>query len=103
MLPFLARLLVHGAFRDYHTIEELLSIMPPEGEMLQLYWRDELLDNPFFKNQSTKNSEEKIETADAFSKRLRALGLRAGYPKPPTVHDFRAEGLYWIGMCAIVS
>ena len=103
MLPFLARLLVHGAFRDYHTIEELLSILPPEDEMLQLYWRDELLDTPFFKKQSNMDSEEKIETAGAFSNRLRALGFRAGYARPPTGHDFRAEGLYWIGMCAIVS
>lgn len=97
MLPFLARLLVHGAFRDYDTIEELLDIIPPEDEMLQLHWRAELLDTPFFKAQSTQNSGERIETADAFSKRHRAWGLRAGYPKPPTGHDFRAEGLYWVG------
>lgn len=31
MLPFLARLLVHRAFRDYNTVEELLSITPPRG------------------------------------------------------------------------
>lgn len=37
MLPLLARLLVHGAFRDFRTIEGLLQIMLPEGEMLQLY------------------------------------------------------------------
>ena len=37
MLPLLARLLVHGAFRDFRTIEELLQIVLPEGEMLQLY------------------------------------------------------------------
>ncbi|KAF5601402.1 hypothetical protein FPANT_1773 [Fusarium pseudoanthophilum] len=27
----------------------------------------------------------------ALSRRLRALGFRAGYARPPTVHDFRAE------------
>ena len=98
MLPYLARLLVHGAFRDVRTMKELLSIVPPEGEMMQLYWKDELLDKPFYKSQSA----EKIETAGAFSNRLRALGFRAGYPKPPTVHDFRAEGLYWIGAYTIL-
>lgn len=101
MLPFLARLVVHGAFRDYDTIEELLNIKPPDDEMLQLHWKDELLDTPFFKAQSTRNSGERIETAAAFSKRFRAWGLRAGYPKPPTGHDFRAEGLYWIGTTLI--
>ncbi|KAK5311125.1 hypothetical protein LTR93_011817 [Exophiala xenobiotica] len=75
MLPFLARLLVHRAFRDYGTIEELLSIIPAEDEMLQLHWKDELLDAPFLKAQSTKDSEERIETADAFSKRHRAWGF----------------------------
>lgn len=103
MLPFLARLLVHQAFRDYDTVEELLSIVPPESEMLQLYWKEDLLDTPFFKSQSAQNSEEKIEIAAAFGKRLRALGFSAGYLKPPTVHDFRAEGLYWIGMYPINS
>lgn len=97
ILPFLARLIVHGAFRDYDTIEELLGILPPEDEMLQLHWKDELLDTPFFKARSSRNSEERIETAGAFSKRQQAWGHRAGYPKPPTGHDFRAEGLYWIG------
>ncbi|EXJ88025.1 hypothetical protein A1O1_04952 [Capronia coronata CBS 617.96] len=96
MLPFLARLLVHGAFRDYDTIEELFGIIPPDDEMLQLHWKDEVLDTPFFKAQSSKSSTDRIETADAFSKRNRALGLRAGHSKPPTGHDFRAEGLYWI-------
>lgn len=103
MLPFLARLLAHGGFRDYCTIEELLSIVPPEGEMLQLYWKEELLDTPFFQSQPSNGSAEKIETAAAFSKRNRALGFRAGYPKPPTVHDWRAEGLYWIGAYVMLS
>lgn len=65
--------------------------------MLQLFWKDDLLDTPFFKVQSARMSEDRIETANAFSKRYRAWGLRAGYLRPPTGHDFRAEGLYWVG------
>ncbi|KIW99556.1 uncharacterized protein Z518_11295 [Rhinocladiella mackenziei CBS 650.93] len=83
MLPFLARLVVHGAFRDYDTIKQLFRISPPEDEMLQLHWKDELLDTPFFKAQFTKDFEERIETAGAFSKIHRAWGASA-------------EGLYWI-------
>ena len=49
MLPFLARLLAHSAFKDYSTVEKLLSIVPKEGEILPLAWKDELLKTPFFK------------------------------------------------------
>lgn len=48
MLLYLARLLVYGAFRDVSTVEELLSIVLLEGEMMQLYWKIELLDKPFY-------------------------------------------------------
>ncbi|KAK3364947.1 hypothetical protein B0T24DRAFT_598267 [Lasiosphaeria ovina] len=75
MLPFLARLLAHGAFRDYDSIHDLLNMVPREDEMLVLEWKDDLLETPFFKSQSTDN----IETARAFGARQRLLGLRAGY------------------------
>lgn len=93
MLPILAMLIAAKAFRDYDTIEELLDIVPPEEEMLHLQWKESVLGTPFFKSMSAR---EKIEKANAFSFRLRALGFRTGYPRPPTIHDFRAEGLYWI-------
>ncbi|KAH8659479.1 hypothetical protein BGZ61DRAFT_499816 [Ilyonectria robusta] len=94
MLPFLARLLAYEAFRDYKTIEDLLTIVPPEDEMLVLQWKDDLLETPFFKSQSTDN----IETAAAFSHRQRLLGLRAGYATPPRHHDIRAEGLHLMNL-----
>jgi len=94
MLPFLARLLAHKAFRDYKTIDELLKIVPREDEMLVLQWRDDLIETPFFKSQS----KDTIETATAFSHRQRLLGLRAGYATPPRHHDIRAEGLYLMSM-----
>ena len=99
MLPILAMLIAAKAFRDYDTIEELLDIVLPEEEMLYLQWKESVLSTPFFKSMSAR---EKIEKANAFSFRLRALGFRTGYPRPPTIHDFRAEGLYWIGMYAVI-
>ncbi|KAK0747306.1 hypothetical protein B0T21DRAFT_300960, partial [Apiosordaria backusii] len=96
MLPILAILIATKAFKDYETIEDLLDIQPSEGEMIHLQWKESVLDLPFFKSMSARGTPGKIETATAFSKRLRLLGFRAGYPRPPTIHDFRAEGLYWI-------
>ncbi|OCL06329.1 hypothetical protein AOQ84DRAFT_399062 [Glonium stellatum] len=72
MLPILAILIAAKAFRDYDTIKELLNI--------------------------SMSIREKIEKANAFSFRLRALGFRTGYSRLPTIHDFRAEGLYWIDL-----
>jgi hypothetical protein len=48
MLPFLARLLVYGASRDYYTVEDLLGITPPEGEMLVVQWKEELSRDTIF-------------------------------------------------------
>ncbi|KAL2273120.1 hypothetical protein FJTKL_04930 [Diaporthe vaccinii] len=96
MLPILAIAIAAKAFRDCDTIEDLLALEPVEGAMLHLQWKDSVLEQPFFKTLSSRRAQGKIETAGALSKRLRALGLRAGYINPPTIHDFRAEGLYWI-------
>jgi hypothetical protein len=89
-------MLALDAFRDYSTTEELFDIVPSsEDEVVQIHWKEELLDTPFFISQSTKGTD-KIETAAAFSKRHPDLSRRAGFPKPSTIHNWRAEGLYLI-------
>ncbi|KAK3169331.1 hypothetical protein OEA41_008714 [Lepraria neglecta] len=92
VLTMLARAIADHAFRDYSTMEELLEIEPPEDEMYHLRQNESVLSKPFF--QVISNGE--MEKADTFSRRLRELGVRAGYLRPPTIHDFRAEGLYLI-------
>jgi len=94
VLTMLARAIADHAFRDYSTMEELLAIEPPENEMYHLRQHESVLDRPFFPVISTGE----MEKADTFSRRLRELGIRAGYLRCPTIHDFRAEGLYLIGM-----
>lgn len=95
----LARAIADNAFRDYSTMEELLDIKPPEDEMYHLRQSDGVLDKSFFHVISTGD----MEKADTFSRRLRELGARAGYLRPPTIHDFRAEGLYLVGMFPLFS
>lgn len=92
VLTMLARAIADHAFRDYSTMEELLAIEPPEDEMYHLRQHESVLDKPFFHVISTGE----MEKADTFSRRLRELGVRAGYLRCPTIHDFRAEGLYLI-------
>jgi hypothetical protein len=98
MLFILAILVAKRAFKDYETIDELLDLVPPNGEMYPLQWSKSVVDLPFFESMSAKALPGKIENASAFSNRFRGLGSRSGYPQPPTVHDFRAIGLYLIGM-----
>jgi hypothetical protein len=99
-VPYLVMLLARRPFRDYEILKEFLSITPiMEQRAFQIHWKEELLDTPFFLGQSTKGAR-KIESAGAYSKRHRDLGHRAGFPNPPIMHDWRAEGLYLIGAYA---
>ncbi|KAH8799672.1 hypothetical protein F5884DRAFT_113557 [Xylogone sp. PMI_703] len=96
LLFILAILIAKRAFKDYETVEELFSLVPPDGEMYPLQWSERVVDQPFFESMSARASPGKIENASAFSKRFKSLGYRSGYPRPPTIHDFRAVGLYLI-------
>ncbi len=99
VLTMLARAIADNIFRDYSTIEELLDIKPPEDKIYHLRQSDGVLDKPFFHVISTGE----IKKADIFSRRLRELGVHAGYLRPPTIHDFRAEGLYLVGIFPLFS
>ena len=92
VLTMLVKAVADDAFRDYRTVEELLEIEPLDEEMHHLGFKKDVLNKPFF-----EVSTGKIQKANTFGKHLRDLGSRAGYVRPPTVHDFRAEGLYLIG------
>ncbi|KAK5188855.1 hypothetical protein LTR96_010859 [Exophiala xenobiotica] len=92
ILPKLAMCLARGAFRDYKTIDDVFNIpAPPEKEVYQLFWEPSICNCPFYEGATTE-----IEKANSYSTRLNDLGRRADYVKPPTIHDFRAEGLHLI-------
>ncbi|KAK8028127.1 hypothetical protein PG991_005183 [Apiospora marii] len=95
-----------GAFRDYRGIEGLYKLLdlddiPPFSGFRAIQWNPEVRDTPVFRGapQSTGEREERrMMKAHMLSKELRALGIRSGCPDPPTLHDFRAEGLTKIDM-----
>jgi hypothetical protein len=96
----LAIFLSRRAFRDYKTLQELFAVTPTqEHRAFQIHWEEDLLEAPVFLNQSTKGAK-RIENAGAFGSRHRECGIRAGFPVPPTIHDWRAEGLFLTGMHA---
>ena len=70
--------------------------------MVQLHWEDDLRDTPLFLSQSAKGTKG-VENAGAFGSRPRECGTQPGFPVPPTVHDWRAEGLFLTGMYGSLS
>lgn len=48
-------------------------------------------------NRTSPLQDGGIDSARVSSQRIRDLGFRIGYARPPTIHDFRAEGLHLIG------
>jgi hypothetical protein len=92
MIPILAMLVACGRLRDCNTVDEILAIpAPPEDELYTLEWKAP--ECPLF-----EGLDGLIQKAATLARILRELGKRAGYYVTPTMHDFRAEGLYLIGM-----
>ena|SRR5947207_1702116 len=91
--------LARRAFRDYKTIDDVLDIpAPPEKETYQLHWDSSVQECPFYDGGTGE-----IEKENTYSTRLSNIGRRADYVIPPTIHDFRAEGLYLIGGSTFLS
>ena len=81
--------LANNAFRDHNTLEQILAIIPPEGEAtIVIEWDPDKVDEPVF-----KGSNGKIEKAKAFGRSLAHVGRRAGYEQNITIHDSRREVL----------
>ncbi|KAJ4469605.1 hypothetical protein J3R30DRAFT_3303908 [Lentinula aciculospora] len=92
ILTHLAIFIARKAFHDFKTIDKLLALKPSnDEEMFLLAWDPDLLDKPIYQR------DRKIDSASTLTTRLRALGKRAGYAVPLTIHDFHAEALFLIG------
>lgn len=57
-----------------------------------LAWMGPMLDTPPYQWDNGW-----IDSARVFIQRVRDLGFRAGYARPPTIHGFQAEDLHLIG------
>ncbi|KAI1655474.1 hypothetical protein F4813DRAFT_160421 [Daldinia decipiens] len=92
LLFFLVIFCVNGALRDYRGEQGLFKLLDlklcEDTPMMRIHWHRSVLNQPLFTGMSGK-----ILRAREVSEGLRALGIRSGFPKPPTFHDFRAEGL----------
>ena len=60
-------------------MDDLLAIDPPEEEMFRLEWDPHIIDTSLY-----QRDDGVIDSARVFSRRIRDLGFRAGYARPPT-------------------
>lgn len=97
MLTRVAILLAKGAFRDYKTVDQLLSVEPGDEDIVRIEWHSDFVDRPVY-----ERDDGHIWLSRTYCERLRAAGIRAGFPSI-TNHDFRAEVLRAIGEVALVS
>ncbi|KAH7009366.1 uncharacterized protein B0I36DRAFT_257810, partial [Microdochium trichocladiopsis] len=90
MLFHLAFLLAKNALEGYETIDKLFAKRPFSGDRISIIpWRKGIEDEPFYPSAFSKG----VERAGPISRRIRELGIRAGYAEPPRTHDFRAGSL----------
>ncbi len=89
----LAKVIANHAFKDYSIMKKLLKIESSKNEMYHFRQNESVLSKPFFHVVSI----DEMEKVDTFNRRLRELGVRVEYLRLPTIHDFRAEGLYLVG------
>lgn len=93
---FLAIFCADGALRDYRGVEGLIKLLElqvaPGQPAVQIRWHPDVLSKPIFKGNS-----QRVLTSNAFSRELREVQVRAGFPEPSGLHGFRAEGLTKIG------
>lgn len=85
-----------GALRDFKGQEGLRRLLeldvPPNEPCIIIDWDPKALCKPVF-----TNSKGQLLTGASMSSYLRPMLIRAGFPDPPQMQDFRAEGLTRIG------
>ena len=90
----LAISLAAGAFKRYHSIEEILAVQPPADQQYwALEWADHVSDLPVFPTMTSEGSTKEIQSGTSFNKQLRDVCTRAGMAQPGTIHSSRRESL----------
>jgi len=94
LLPALVIACANDAFLDYHSIEEIFDIPPPEPGLLHpLRIKKKMMEVPFFQKFDKNGPTGKIDQANQASTRGVTLGHRAGFLGNVTFHSYRNEAL----------
>ncbi|RYP29028.1 hypothetical protein DL767_006954 [Monosporascus sp. MG133] len=92
MLHWLINIISARAFRDYRTIEDVLSVIPEEGESFCfLDWADDMLDKPVFPEWSESGPRNKAKNDKAWGNQVLQWAKRAGFINGLAIHAIRRE------------
>ncbi|RYP14043.1 hypothetical protein DL767_010440 [Monosporascus sp. MG133] len=92
MLHWLVNIISARAFRDYQTIEDVLNVIPEEGESFCfLDWADDMLNKPVFPEWSESGPEDKAKNDKAWGNQVSQWAKRAGFINGLPIHAIRRE------------
>lgn len=90
---FLPIAVAAGAFKDYHSIDELLAVDPPPGEGVEIEWSPWVRDSGIFCTWTKHGPSTRFMASSTFLKDLRKLAARTGIMKNLGGHSIRRESL----------
>ncbi|KAK8013716.1 hypothetical protein PG991_009309 [Apiospora marii] len=94
ILRWLANFLSTQAFRDFGTVDQILSLTPRPGESYRiLEWAVDKLDHPVFPEWSAEGPKDKPKSPKSWGTQASAWAVRAGFPAGMGLHTSRREAL----------
>lgn len=94
LLHWLANILSSNAFKDYHTIEDILKLEPPENEdFWTLEWAKDMEDKPVFPAWSSEGPLDESRDPTAWGGQASDWAVRAGFVNGVGLHAPRREVL----------
>jgi len=92
ILHWLVNIISAGALRDYKTIEDVLDVMPDEGDSYCfLEWADDMLEKLVFPEWSESGPKAKARNDKAWGNQVSHWARRAGFVDGLAIHAIRRE------------
>jgi len=92
ILHWLANIISSEALKDYHSIEDVLNLKPPENEdFWVMEWAAEMKDKPVFPRWSAEGPLDGSRDPTAWGKQASQWAVRAGFICGFGLHASRRE------------
>ncbi|OBT38904.1 hypothetical protein VE00_10781 [Pseudogymnoascus sp. WSF 3629] len=93
LLFLLSIIISSNAFKNYKTVEDVLSARAPKGKYRIMAWAHDVLDIPVFPEMSMDGPTEKAKNDASWGKQCSEWARRADFPNGMGLHAARREAL----------
>ncbi|OBT56677.1 hypothetical protein VE04_03810 [Pseudogymnoascus sp. 24MN13] len=93
LLFLLSIIISSNAFKNYKTVEDVLSARAPKGKYRIMAWAHDVLDLPVFPEMSMDGPTEKAKNDASWGKQCSEWARRADFPNGMGLHAARREAL----------